>query len=128
MATEPRSSRPPANACCLPQLSCRTTRSTRAAAEGVDHITTSGTIPTLSALWRWLQNQFDCIDLSDNNVVRLDGFPRLERLSMLIATNNRIASIAPALESAPLILIVRHAVLPGRATWVPQLSSPGASS
>eukprot|EP00892_Ulva_mutabilis_P004335 jgi/Ulvmu1/2273/UM013_0120.1 len=44
------------------------------------------------------QNQFDCIDLSDNNVVRLDGFPRLERLSMFIANNNRVASIAPALE------------------------------
>lgn len=54
-----------------------------------------------------LQNQFDCIDLSDNNVVRLDGFPRLERLSMLIVNNNRIASIAPSLESAIPMLFSR---------------------
>lgn len=56
-----------------------------------------------------LQNQFDCIDLSDNNVVRLDGFPKLERLSMFIANSNRIASIAPALESALCPLLSCHA-------------------
>ena len=82
----------------------------------------SGTHSTLSTLWLWLQNQFDCIDMSDNNVVRLDGFPRLERLSMFIATNNRIASIAPALESAPLMLLVCHAV-----HGVPHRSPAGAT-
>ena len=55
-----------------------------------------------------LQNQFDCIDISDNNVVRLDGFPKLERLSMFIANTNRIASIAPALESALHPLLLSH--------------------
>ena len=61
-----------------------------------------------------LQNQFDCIDLSDNNVVRLDGFPRLERLSMLIVNNNRIASIAPSLESAILMLLSRASLIAQR--------------
>lgn len=45
-----------------------------------------------------LQNQFDSIDLSDNAIVRLDGFPKLPRLSWLLLCNNRIARIAPNLE------------------------------
>lgn len=43
------------------------------------------------------QNQFDSIDLSDNTVVRLEGFPKLPRLKMVLLCNNRIASIAPGL-------------------------------
>ncbi len=39
------------------------------------------------------QNQFDSIDLSDNAVVRLEGFPRLPRLKQLLLHNNRIARI-----------------------------------
>lgn len=45
-----------------------------------------------------LQNQFDSIDLSDNAIVRLEGFPKLHRLKMLLLNNNRIVRIAPHLE------------------------------
>lgn len=125
-ATESCPSRRSATACCA----CLTSAAPPHAARVLwlwpwpGYVNTAG---TLSPLWRWLQNQFDCIDMSDNNVVRLDGFPRLERLSMLIATNNRIASIAPALESAPLMLRVRPVVLRRRAPRLPQLSAPGAA-
>lgn len=44
------------------------------------------------------QNQFDSIDLTDNAIVKLDGFPKLHRLKMLLLSNNRIVRIAPALE------------------------------
>lgn len=44
------------------------------------------------------ENQFDSIDLSDNVIARLDGFPKLPRLSWLLLCNNRIARIAPNLE------------------------------
>ena len=47
------------------------------------------------------QNQFDSIDLSDNAIVRLDGFPKLPRLSWLLLCNNRIARVAPNLEGKP---------------------------
>lgn len=46
------------------------------------------------------QNQFDSIDLSDNAIVRLEGFPRLPRLTVLLLNNNRIAKIARNLEAA----------------------------
>eukprot|EP00878_Enallax_costatus_P019086 GHUV01020124.1.p1 GENE.GHUV01020124.1~~GHUV01020124.1.p1 ORF type:complete len:123 (+),score=33.11 GHUV01020124.1:1110-1478(+) len=45
-----------------------------------------------------LQNQFDSIDLSDNAIVRLEGFPRLPRLRMLLLSNNRIAKVSRNLE------------------------------
>ncbi|EFJ49551.1 hypothetical protein VOLCADRAFT_104320 [Volvox carteri f. nagariensis] len=44
------------------------------------------------------QNQFDSIDLSDNAIVRLDGFPKLLRLKQLLMNNNRVARIARGLE------------------------------
>lgn len=44
------------------------------------------------------ENQFDSIDLSDNAIVRLEGFPKLHRLKMLLLNNNRIVRIAPHLE------------------------------
>lgn len=44
------------------------------------------------------QNQFDSIDLTDNAIVRLDGFSKLPRLKMLLLSNNRIARIARGLE------------------------------
>lgn len=44
------------------------------------------------------QDQFDSIDLSDNAIVRLEGFPRLPRLKMLLLNNNRIAKVARDLE------------------------------
>ena len=47
-----------------------------------------------------LQNQFDSIDLSDNSIVRLEGFPKLPRLQCLHLNNNRINRIARNLEGA----------------------------
>lgn len=47
-----------------------------------------------------LQNQFDTIDLSDNSIVRLEGFPKLPRLQCLYLNNNRINRIARNLEGA----------------------------
>ncbi|PNW72167.1 hypothetical protein CHLRE_16g679600v5 [Chlamydomonas reinhardtii] len=44
------------------------------------------------------QNQFDSIDLSDNAIVRVDGFPKLLRLKQLLLNNNRVARIARGLE------------------------------
>lgn len=46
------------------------------------------------------ENQFDSIDFSDNAVVRLEGFPKLPRLSALYLNNNRISRIARQLEDA----------------------------
>lgn len=40
-----------------------------------------------------VQNQFDSIDLSDNAIVKLEGFPRLQRLKQLLLNNNRIGRI-----------------------------------
>ena len=39
------------------------------------------------------QNQFDAIDLSDNEIVKLEGFPPLSRLHTLYLSNNRIARV-----------------------------------
>ncbi|KAL4450147.1 hypothetical protein ABPG77_010816 [Micractinium sp. CCAP 211/92] len=46
------------------------------------------------------ENQFDSIDLSDNSIVRLEGFPKLPRLQCLHLSNNRINRIARNLEEA----------------------------
>lgn len=40
-----------------------------------------------------LQNQFDSIDFSDNNIMILEGFSRLPRLQTLYLNNNRIIRI-----------------------------------
>ena len=45
-----------------------------------------------------MQNQFDSIDLTDNAIARLEGFPKLHRLRTLLLSNNRISRIAPNLE------------------------------
>ena len=47
-----------------------------------------------------VQNQFDSIDLTDNAISRLEGFPKLHRLRTLMLSNNRISRIAPNLEGA----------------------------
>ena len=44
------------------------------------------------------QNQFDAIDLSDNEIVKLEGFPPLKRLHTLLLNNNRIARVGKNLE------------------------------
>lgn len=41
------------------------------------------------------EDQFDTIDLSDNEIVKLDNFPFLARLGTLLVNNNRITRIAP---------------------------------
>lgn len=38
-------------------------------------------------------DQFDTIDLSDNDIRRLDGFPHLIRLKCLLLNNNRIVYV-----------------------------------
>jgi U2 small nuclear ribonucleoprotein A' len=43
-------------------------------------------------------DQFDTIDLSDNDIRKLDGFPLLKRLKCLLLSNNRIVKIAEGLE------------------------------
>lgn len=40
------------------------------------------------------QNQFDSIDLSDNEIVKLEGFPLLPRLKTLTLNHNRISRYA----------------------------------
>ena len=48
------------------------------------------------------ENQFDSIDVSDNAIATLDGFPILRRLRCLFANNNRISRISETLgESLP---------------------------
>jgi len=48
------------------------------------------------------QDQFDVIDLSDNEIKKLENFPLLKRLATLLLSNNRIQRIAPNLhESLP---------------------------
>lgn len=42
-----------------------------------------------------LQDQFDTIDLSDNEIVKLENFPYLNRLGTLLLNNNRITRINP---------------------------------
>ncbi|XP_050075421.1 probable U2 small nuclear ribonucleoprotein A' [Anopheles maculipalpis] len=47
-------------------------------------------------------DQFDTIDFSDNDIRKLDGFPRLPRLKCLLLNNNRIVRISENLhESLP---------------------------
>eukprot|EP00798_Chlamydomonas_sp_ICE-L_P026775 gene26775-4358_t len=46
------------------------------------------------------ENQFDCLDLSDNAIVKLEGFPKLPRLKQVLLSNNRISKIAKQLEAA----------------------------
>jgi len=43
------------------------------------------------------QDQYDCIDLSDNEITKLENFPLLNRLRTLFLNTNRIAKIVPNL-------------------------------
>lgn len=45
-------------------------------------------------------DQFDCIDISDNDVKKLESFPLLKRLKMLICNNNRICRFEENLEES----------------------------
>ena len=39
------------------------------------------------------RNQYDCIDLNDNEIVKVENFPRLPRLKTLMLANNRVARV-----------------------------------
>ncbi|MEW5304172.1 MAG: hypothetical protein WDW38_003539 [Sanguina aurantia] len=53
------------------------------------------------------ENQFDSIDLSDNAVVKLEGFPKLPRLQQLLLHNNRLSRVGKNLhESVPNLQIL----------------------
>jgi len=50
------------------------------------------------------QDGFDSIDFSDNEIQKLENFPLLTRLQMILLHNNRLAKIAPKLgDSLPKI-------------------------
>ncbi|KAK1407128.1 hypothetical protein QVD17_38739 [Tagetes erecta] len=51
-------------------------------------------IPTIENLGA-TEDQFDTIDLSDNEIVKLENFPHLNRLGTLLLNNNRITRINP---------------------------------
>ncbi|KAM5553326.1 hypothetical protein ABKV19_025504 [Rosa sericea] len=51
-------------------------------------------IPVLENLGA-TEDQFDTIDLSDNEIVKLENLPYLNRLGTLIINNNRITRINP---------------------------------
>ena len=63
-----------------------------------------------------VQNQFDSIDLSDNAIVKLEGFPRLLRLKQVLLNNNRIARIERRLEGMRDVC-ERRRRLHGRSPW-----------
>jgi len=46
------------------------------------------------------ENQFDSIDLSDNEIVKLEGFPLLPKLKTLLLNNNRVMRISKNLEAS----------------------------
>lgn len=56
-------------------------------------------IPVIENLGATL-DQFDSIDLSDNDIRKLDGFPLLKRLKCLLLNNNRVCRIAENLQEA----------------------------
>ena len=43
------------------------------------------------------QNLYDAIDLSDNKIKKLENFPRMERLSVVVMNNNWVSRIAEGL-------------------------------
>ncbi|XP_047941627.1 U2 small nuclear ribonucleoprotein A' [Salvia hispanica] len=43
------------------------------------------------------EDQFDTVDLSDNEIVKLENFPLMNRLGTLLLNNNRITRITPNL-------------------------------
>jgi U2 small nuclear ribonucleoprotein A' len=51
------------------------------------------------------QDQFDTIDLSDNEIVKLENMPYLNRLGTLIINNNRITRINPNIGGQPLTIL-----------------------
>lgn len=56
-------------------------------------------IPVIENLGATL-DQFDTIDMSENDIRKLEGFPLLKRLKSLLLNNNRICRIAEKLEES----------------------------
>jgi U2 small nuclear ribonucleoprotein A' len=54
-------------------------------------------IPVIENLGTTL-DQFDCIDFSDNEIRKLDGFPYLQRVKCLLLNNNRIVRLGEGME------------------------------
>eukprot|EP01097_Dermamoeba_algensis_P004874 TRINITY_DN312_c0_g1_i1.p1 TRINITY_DN312_c0_g1~~TRINITY_DN312_c0_g1_i1.p1 ORF type:complete len:239 (-),score=36.02 TRINITY_DN312_c0_g1_i1:284-1000(-) len=46
------------------------------------------------------EDQYDTIDMSDNEIRKLENFPNLPRLSSLLLSNNRVTKIAKSLEES----------------------------
>jgi Leucine-rich repeat (LRR) protein len=44
-----------------------------------------------------IQDQFDVFDFSDNDILKLDNFPLLKRLTSVLVSNNKISVIADGL-------------------------------
>ena len=40
-------------------------------------------------------DQFGCLDLSENSITKLENFPKLNRLRSILLINNRISKIEP---------------------------------
>lgn len=51
------------------------------------------------------QDQFDAIDLSDNEIVKLENFPNLNRLGTLFLNNNRITRINPNVGGITMVIV-----------------------
>jgi len=45
-------------------------------------------------------DQFDCMDFSDNDIKKLEGFPLLKRLKMILLNNNRVCRFEEHLEKS----------------------------
>ncbi|XP_065069827.1 U2 small nuclear ribonucleoprotein A'-like [Rhopilema esculentum] len=45
-------------------------------------------------------DQFDCIDFSDNDIRKVEGFPHLKRLKTILFNNNRISRVQENLEES----------------------------
>jgi len=80
------------------------------------------TFRATSAVWiievcllSYLQDQFDTLELSDNDIRKVDGFPLLRRLKCLILNNNRVALVPPLLLLLPYLTFgaCRFLHLPG---------------
>jgi len=54
-------------------------------------------IPVIENLGAAL-DQYDCIDFSDNEIRKLDGFPYMDRVKCLMLNNNRIVRVGEGLE------------------------------
>ena len=64
-----------------------------------------------SFVFNFLQDQFDTIDLSDNEIVKLENVPYLNRLGTLIINNNRITRINPSIGGTVFELWTAHSFL-----------------